>query len=128
VHEFKSIKTFYALFYPNKYFFKDFLIYEGKKTLPVVPDCMSDNCFYSYFGKLQLNKTYGRIDISVKEVTNYRIACWYCKFSGEMFRRTSEKVDAPFSFNMRNYWFSPIYYIFWCITLFQYLKLKRIKQ
>ena len=126
-HGFKSIKTFYALVYPKKYFVKDFLIYDKKRTIPIVEDCMSDNCYYSYFGYLQVNKVQGRIDVSVQGGTNYKIACWYCTLSGETFWRTSESIDSVFSFNMRNYWFSPIYYILWFITLYKYFKIKRKK-
>jgi hypothetical protein len=122
IYDFDSVKTFYALFYPDKYFVKDYLIIDHDRTVSITSDLGEDDFFY-YHGILEYQKKNATV-IALRDVAKFKIPAWYCTLSGTAFWRTHINFTmTPFSYNARDEFMRTLLFILWLPTLLYYLYL-----
>ena len=102
-HDFRTTKTLYASFYPEKYFEKDVIQYEWQTS----GAGSGGRGFYYYYGTLRRNKKKARIfsDEGYMKKTwspNLEIPVWYCNLNGSVGIRTGKEPPKPYSFELLN--------------------------
>lgn len=126
-NDFTKTKIFFASFNPQKYYHEDILVV-SKKIPPM--SSSSNKTSWIFYGYCKSDKLKSGITISKSIIENqntteipiWRISSLKNKI---IYRRKSNIINGPFSYEMRDYWFTPIFMLATIPALFYYIKLKR---
>lgn len=127
VNDFTKTKIFFASFNPQKYYHKDILVVNEK----IPPMSSSSNktywIFYGYCksDKLKIGITIPTSTVesqNTSEIQIWRISSIKNKI---IYRGQYNIINSPFSYEMRDYWMTPIFMLPIIPALFYYIKIKR---
>lgn len=127
VNDFTKTKIFFASFNPQKYYHKDILVVNEK----IPPMSSSSNkTSWIFYGYCKSDKLKSGITISKSTVENQNtseIPIWRISSVKNkiMYRRKDNIINSPFSYEMRDYWMTPIFILSIVPSLFGFLNLKR---
>lgn len=133
INNFKDTKTFIASFNPKDYYYKDYFVVDNYST----PSSSSGNVAgYVLYGRCELDNFESSIRISEDKIDNgeydlVKVPIWRIKTaSNSVLIRNKNKISAPFSYNMRNYWINlfNILLILPALVYYLYLRNKENKK
>lgn len=129
VNDFYKTKIFYASLNPEKNYSTDILIV-NKETRPT--NIGSNKTSWIFQGYCQSDKLKIGISIPINIVatTNFsrtKIPVWRIKNVNDkiIYRRMDNKINSPFSYEMRQYWTSQLFMFATIPALFYYLNIRR---
>ncbi|WP_374172356.1 hypothetical protein [Flavobacterium tructae] len=126
-NDFTKTKIFYASFNPQKYYHKDTLVVREK----IPPMSSSSNkTSWIFYGYCKSDKLKSGITISQSIIENQNtteIPIWRISSVKNkiIYRRKNNIINSPFSYEMRDYWFTPIFMLAAIPALFYYINIKR---
>ncbi len=130
INNFEKIKIFYASFNPRKYYYRDTLLV----NIEISPSNGGSNkTLWIFQGYCKSDKLKNGISVpfTIVEDEKYRfdrakIPIWRITTvkKGILYRRKNNVLDSPFSYNMRDYWFTPLIFILTIPSLICYLYLR----
>ena len=128
INDFSKSKTFYALFYPKEFFYKDTFIV----NIDIPPNSSTNKMHWVFEGYCKSDKLKRTISIPIEMVESKevdfiynKIPIWRNKLSRKEIIYKEIKINKPFSYNMINYWISSLFIILIIPSLFGYLKTKK---
>lgn len=129
VNDFTKTKIFFATFNPQKYYHKDILVVNEK----IPPMSSSSNkTSWIFYGYCKSDKLKSGITISKSIIENQNtteIPIWRISSVKNkiIYRRKNNIINGPFSYEMRDYWITPIFMLAIIPALFYYIKRKERK-
>lgn len=129
LNDFTKTKIFFASFNPQKYYHKDILVNE--KTPPMSSG--SNKTSWIFYGYCKSDKLKTGITISKSTVENQNtseIPIWRISSVKNkiIYRRKDNIVNSPFSYEMRDYWMTPILILSIIPSLFGLINIRRKKR
>ncbi len=127
VNDFTKTKIFFASFNPQKYYHKDILVVNEK----IPPMSSSSNkTSWIFYGYCKSDKLKSGITLSTSTVENQNtseIPIWRISSVKNkiIYRRQDNIINSAFSYEMRDYWMTPIFMLAIIPALFYYIKIKR---
>ncbi|MFB9079919.1 hypothetical protein ACFFLS_08510 [Flavobacterium procerum] len=124
-NDFSKTKVFYASFNPQRYFYKDDL--EVEEKIPPMSS-NSNKTHWLFYGICTSDKLKSSVAISMNiiEDRNFninKIPIWRISIIKDevIYRRQNNILNSPFSYEMRNYWITPLLILSVIPALFYYL-------
>lgn len=131
INDFTNTKTFYASLNPQKYYYKDILVVNEQTSPSSTGSNKTSWLFYGYC-KSDKSKSGIRIPIDIVENEDYNfnrneIAIWRINIVKDkiIYRRNNNIINSPFSYEMRQYWTTPLFMIAIIPALIFYLNIRR---
>ncbi|MCC9019396.1 hypothetical protein [Flavobacterium lipolyticum] len=129
-NDFTKTKIFYASFNPQKYYHKDILLVN--ETIPPMSSS-SNKTSWIFYGYCKSDNLKSGITISksiienqnTSEIPIWRISSVKNKI---IYRRKNDTINSPFSYEMRDYWSTPLFILAAISALFYYITIKRKEQ
>ncbi|WP_263360453.1 hypothetical protein [Flavobacterium collinsii] len=126
-NDFTKTKIFYATFNPQKYYHKDILVVSEK--IPPM-NSSSNKTSWIFYGYCKSDKLKSGITISKSIIENQntsQIPIWRISSVKNkiIYRRKNNIINSPFSYEMRDYWSTPIFILAAISALFYYITIKR---
>ncbi|GIQ60068.1 hypothetical protein Flavo103_32040 [Flavobacterium collinsii] len=126
-NDFTKTKIFYASFNPQKYYHKDILVVSEK--IPPM-NSSSNKTSWIFYGYCKSDKLKSGITISKSIIENQntsQIPIWRISSVKNkiIYRRKNNIINSPFSYEMRDYWSTPIFILAAISAQFYYITIKR---
>ena len=129
VNDFYKTKMFYASLDPQKNYSPDTLLVNEETRPSSIGSNKTTWIFHGYCksDKLKIGIS---IPMNIVSATNFnrnKIPIWRIKNVNDriIYRRIDNKIDSPFSYEMRQYWTSQLFMIATIPALFYYISIRR---